>query len=188
MRVREQLSDLKPNDIIAVRWRDREQVAHVMGRRDDGRVFAVIEDTVRNVMGATIEVTDERYVCSFKHDPAFEKWWASPERPGHLFGDDSPFAMASLAWDAARTPHSTLESLAIAILHGDDSALLPLVDRLIEQGKLPNSASPNGQAVVYRKALEDCIDACRRWSAGMDEIYEFIEARKLLGEIVEEGE
>jgi hypothetical protein len=63
---------------------------------------------------------------------------------------------------------------------------LGLVDELIEQGRLPQNCSPNGEVIKYRKALEDLVDGCVDWGAGMQGIHCFEEARKLLEDGVKE--
>jgi hypothetical protein len=159
-----------------------------LGRRDDSLLVVVLEDRRRGVLGRTVAMPPERYVCSPKEDPAFVRWWADPERPGHFHGDASPYGHAALAWDAARGHYLKADtrenSLATAVLRGDDAELPALVDRLVECGRLPVRATPGGggRALRYRSALEGCLRACREWSVGLDDIYEFIEARKLLEE------
>lgn len=134
-------------------------------------------------------MSHRQYWCVLEPDESFIKWWNENKerfearldvvlaRQRRLIYD-----VAMKAWEAARPCDSTEHILALAILSDDDAALPALVDRLIELGRLPAQVSPNGKAIQYRQALESCLDACREWGAGMDNIYEFVAARELLEE------
>ena len=86
----------------------------MFGRRPDGFLAVVLENRRDGVMGRTVLMKPEQYLCSLKEDPAFVKWWTSPYRQGHFHGDDSPYGMAALAWDAARTTANTTEEVVDA--------------------------------------------------------------------------
>lgn len=81
-------------------------------------------------------------------------------------------------------PKSYKEALAIAVLNGDKESLPILIDHLIEVGELHYSCNPDKGLIIKLKAtVESLLHSCIIWSAGMDDIYEFIEARKLLEEL-----
>jgi hypothetical protein len=189
MRVVEKLEDIQIGTYVIMKWRNKERVARVQTRTGLGLLHVFLEATHFSERGrANVVLTQPRYICSIKPDPAFEEWWMRTDKPWHHYNNSQLFGIAALAWEAAREVKTTGEALALAVLQGDDKALLPMVDRLIEQGKLPPNVSSNGEAIKYRQALEACLDACQRWNAGMNDIYEFIEARKLLNGESDESE
>jgi hypothetical protein len=130
IRIVEPLSALRPNDQIVVRWRGREETASVI-RVGPGGVFWSFPHEI-----AYRRLEQDRYVATLRQDPDFVSWWVS--RQGAYA---STASAAEAAWDAAReafapAAHTTEGALALAVLQGDFTAVAPLIDKLIEQGRV----------------------------------------------------
>jgi hypothetical protein len=183
-RIVEKYDAIVPGTTVFMRYA-RGELAVVADHKDaDSGLWMTIAQTKR--LGRHWRLLDrDRYLCSLKHDQAFLAWWEEKGKEAHSGG--STFDAAAAAWEAARTPVTTEQALAVAVLvNKDQAALLALPDCLIEMGRLPMNISPSGEATLLRRALERVIDRCRDAGCGLDDTYEFRKARVLIGELAEE--
>jgi hypothetical protein len=79
----------------------------------------------------------------------FLRWW-NPD-----FERRDVFEVAKAAWVAARPTNTPLRATAVALLEGDEAALLPLVDQLIEQERFDRALAAREKQA--REALREVV-------------------------------